>query len=668
MHARTARAVVMVTSAPEADRLGTAVDVLTHGWPPDVVIKIAADGSSSGPVIDLVAHVSSAAYVVVQETSRPLTTIQIATVAAARASNVPLLLISPAGTSITPLMRLADIQPSQVVFYPVSREAETEWKNFTNELYEKKEQIDIMLTLVDRTEQLAPITSRLSNNAQILSEAAPTEAVAVTIARIFDLHTSSIRLENHVDFLQLDFPAHLYADLLRHLTRTFRNVRTIADPTNEELPWDNPVSEQALAAVNERVYALDTEYALQYGTETAVAQLHAAMQAGGVVSVIGLSDTLRDELLHASPVNQSLRGINRFYAGDCIVGGYADDTANTIRLLAFHPTEHHKAVYDRELELLAEIDERKHVPPADHTKDRTTLASWLYTNVFDPKPDINAIYDNMTSQYATEYDGNIVRVTPGYYNQLDDLVTEVKRALAALYSPYSGRERQSIKMLELGIGTGNLTGRLMRMSGGFISQLWSDDNHGERSFIEFDGWDSNRQMVEISSVRLAAAAQQARDRVIRPNLQVREFDASKSEDSPPRYDLVVGSLFSHYWMDSRPNRPITKASDLREFRSFLEAVRDTLLLSDGIAMFLDVFHTDERRADEQALWRAYIERELDSKAAADTYLNRNPWQYYSAGQSLVAEVAIECGFNVWWREAAPGFPFKILTLAKAQGS
>jgi hypothetical protein len=140
-------------------------------------------------------------------------------------------------------------------------------------------------------------------------------------------------------------------------------------------------------------------------------------------------------------------------------------------------------------------------------------------------------------------------------------------------------------MLELGIGTGNLTGRLMRMSGGFISQLWSDDNHGERSFIEFDGWDSNRKMVEIASARLTAAAQQAHDRVIRPNLQVREFDASKSEDSPPRYDLVVGSLFSHYWMDSRPNRPITKASDLREFRSFLEAARDTLLLSDGMQCF-----------------------------------------------------------------------------------
>jgi hypothetical protein len=658
----------MVTSAPEADRLGTAVDVLTHGWPPDVLIKIAADPSSFGPVIDLVAYVSSAAYVVVQETSRPLTAVQIAAVAAARASDVPLLLISPAEASITPLMRLADIQPSQVVSYPVSREAESEWDSFTKELYKKKQQIDAVLTLVDRTEQLAPITSRLSNNAQVLNEAAPTEAVAVTIARIFDLHTSSIRLENHVDFLQLDFPAHLYTDLLRHLTRTFRNVRTIADPTNEELPWDNPVSEQALAAVNERVYALDTEYALQYGIETAVAQLHAAMKAGGVVSVIGLSDALRDELLHVSPVNQSLRGINRFYAGDCIVGGYADDTATTIRLLAFHPTEHHKAVYDRELELLAEIDERKQVPPADRTKDRTTLASWLYTKVFDPKPDINTIYDNKTSQYAAEYDGNIVRVTPSYYNQLDDFAIEVKRALAALYAPYSGRERQNIKMLELGIGTGNLTGRLMKMSGDFISQLWKVGDHGERSFIEFDGWDSNRQMIEIASVRLTAAARQAHDRVIQPSLQVCEFDASKPEGSPPQYDLVTGSFFSHYWMDSRPNRPITKASDLREFRSFLEAVRDTLLLPGGIAMFLDVFHADEKRTDEQTLWSEYIERELDSKAVADTYLNRNPWQYHSAGQFLVTDVAKECGFSVWWRETAPGFPFKILTLAKADGS
>ena len=85
-------------------------------------------------------------------------------------------------------------------------------------------------------------------------------------------------------------------------------------------------------------------------------------------------------------------------------------------------------------------------------------------------------------------------------------------------------------------------------------------------------------------------------------------------------------------------------------------------------MFLDVFPADEKRTDEQMLWSQYIEHELESKAAAETYLNRNPWQYYSAGQLLVADVARECGFSVWWRGTAPGFPFKILMLAKAQGS
>jgi hypothetical protein len=34
MLAKIARSVVLVTSAPETDRLGTAVDVLTHGWFP----------------------------------------------------------------------------------------------------------------------------------------------------------------------------------------------------------------------------------------------------------------------------------------------------------------------------------------------------------------------------------------------------------------------------------------------------------------------------------------------------------------------------------------------------------------------------------------------------------------------------------------------------------
>lgn len=671
MRPQSARSIVLVRSVL-GDRLGEALETVTKGWPPEAVITVAGEPSDSPggttSVVDIVSTVTSAVYLVVQESLQPPSAVHIAAVSVAKASGTPMLLISPAGQTITPLMRLGDVPPSSVVFYPTSREAEGDWRVLHEELRRKRQEIDARLMLADRIEQLAPIAARLRNNADVLKDAAPPEDVAATIARVFDVHMSSLKLENHVDFLQLDFPAALYASLLRHLTHAFRQVRTIADPVDEELPWNNPESTRSLSAVSERVYALDAEHALQFGIESALSQLNAAMRAGGAVSVIGLSDDLRNDLVHVSPVNQSLHGINRFYAGDSIVGGYADDSASTIRMLAFHSAPHNRAVYDRELALLTEIDNRKKAPPLDRVEDPTSLASWLYTNVFTPQPDIYAIFDYKTARYATEYDGNIVRVTPGYYSLLDGQALEAKRALAALYSPYSGRDRQRLRVLELGFGTGTLTGRLMRVCAELVTSIWSSDEiRHERSFIELDGWDSNPKMVEIASQRLDRAAQSGRNRiVIRPSLQNREFDpADRDGGREERYDLVIGSLFCHYWMDYRPQGPVAQVAKLHEFRNFLAAVKRELLAPGGIAMFLDVFFSDDKRTQEVSHWRSYVQRELGSREAAETYLSRNPWQLYSASKSQVAEVAKECGLQVWWSEPLPGCPFRLLTVADA---
>jgi SAM-dependent methyltransferase len=667
MHARSARSIVLVRAVLQ-DRLGEALDAVVGGWPPEAVVTmlVEPDASSAEPLVDLIASVSSAAYLIVQESLLPPSAIHIAAVAAARTTGTPLLLVSPTNRAITPLMRLGDIPPSSVVFYPTTREAEEEWGRLEDDLRRKRQEIEDRLVLADRIEQLAPITARLQHNADVLREAAPPEDVAVTIARVFDIHMSSVQLESHVDFIQLDFPAELYASLLRHLTHAFKHVRTIADPVNEELPWNNPESTESLSAVSERVYALDAEHALQFGIEGALSQLHAAMQAGGAVSVIGLSDDLRKELLLVSPVNQSLRGINRFYAGDSIVGGYSDESASTIRMLAFHSSRHNRAVYDRELALLAQIDSRKKAPPQDRADDATSLASWLYTNVFTPEPDLYAIFDRKSNEYATEYDGNIVRVTPGYYGQLDNLVLEAKRALAALYSPYSGRERKRLRVLELGFGTGTLTGRLMRVCADLVTSIWSSDEiRHERSFIELDGWDSNSKMVEIASQRLDRAAREARDRIIRPSLHVREFLPTVRgtlESNASQYDLVIGSLFCHYWMDYRPQEPVTEIESLREFTKFLGTIKRDFLAPGGIGMFLDVFYSDDSRQQEMTHWRRYVQRELGSRQAAETYFRNNPWQWFAASQSLVTTAARDVGMNVWWRDALTGYPFRILIL------
>ncbi|MGH4016044.1 MAG: hypothetical protein ACRDSL_19395 [Pseudonocardiaceae bacterium] len=141
----------------------------------------------------------------------------------------------------------------------------------------------------------------------------------------------------------------------------------------------------------------------------------------------------------------------------------------------------------------------------------------------------------------------------------------------ALYAPYSDRDRQGIKVLELGIGTGAFTGRLMRTCAEFLVQMSNESARMGRPFIELDGWDSNPRMVEISSQRIADAARQPADRMIRPNLEEIEFDPSGAPVADDKYDLIVGSFFSHYWMDDRPNRGINRSTELQSFRIFLES-------------------------------------------------------------------------------------------------
>ena len=654
--------IVLVSSVSPGDPLHRALQELVVDLPSGAVTDLSLAGGSGSVTPTVVSMVARAAYVVVQEPSSQLKPEHVAAAVAARASDVPLLLVSPAGTAVPELMRLADVPPSRVVFYPTRLDDESAWKTFRTELLVWSRDLQSTYERARRRRYLEPITRRLSSAAEVLEQAAPTEQVAWAIARIYDAQTSSISLENHVDFLQVTFPANLYTRLLNQLTKTFRSVRTISDPVAEELPWDDPVDRKSLATVTERIFLVDQEHARQFGIEDVLTQVSAAARAGGgTVSVLGLTENLRAELERVSADSQRLKGLNRFYAGDNIVGGYADDAGEYVRLLAYHDSEH--TAYMRETKVLDKVDELRRPLPFDRAMDVTALASWTYSNVVS-EPRLESLYDYGSTAYADDYDGNIVRVTPGYYGQLDVLAAETKRALVGLYSPYSGRNQvASIRMLELGFGTGALTGRLLRISGQFFAEVRGDRDLAERPFVELDGWDSNPRMVEIASQRLIRSGRQAGDTPLQANLGRVEFDPTDSHVEEDKYDLVVGSFFSHYWADSLPDRPFSRAKDLQRLRGFMRAIRDDLLAPGGFALFLDAFYTTARRHDEEASWKQYVTDELGSAEVAGSYLSRNHWQFHAPSSDLVTDVVEELGFRCWWRDAQPGYPFKVLTLA-----
>jgi SAM-dependent methyltransferase len=666
MSAASGQRLILITSASPGDLLTSELEFLVKDYSASAIEHLLVPATFRErqplPVVSLIA---SAAYLVIQEPAHELPPEHIAAVAVAQSKNIPMLLICPSMPGATPLSIIADAPPSQIVKYPNRVDDDEAWATFRATLQDRKEQIRYHYERAQRVAYLRPIIQRLGSVSETLVNAAPDEHVARIVASAYDSHLREVTVEEHVEYLQMDLPVTQYPHLLGQLTGTFPRVRTIADPATEKLPWDDPVDSSQLSTVSERIFIIDERHAKLYGIESVLEQVSLGVHSpGGAVSIAGLDDNLQSQIRRAATANQMLFGLNRFYAGDSatcrVIGGYGDETGTRVRLLAYRDTDNKVGTYGHELNLLSMIDERKKILPIDASRDLTTLASWVYSNVLKT-PSLSSIYFRDKPTYADEYDGNIVRVTPGYFTQLDATANEVFLALVAQYSPVT--EQSGLRILELGFGTGTLTGRLLKIGAQFIA-LMRNQRSRARPFVELDGWDSNNRMVQIAIDRLNTRRRTQREEVlIQPNLASVDFDAvpPKIRERSIKYDLVVGSLFYHYWIDLGPDGAATTPEHLHEFRRFLNRV-SSYLKAGGDVIFLDVAYSPEGRAKEQDEWRRYVARELGSDDLANQYFDNNHRQYYAPDTEVIAAAAEATGFKPSWREVLPGLPFRILHL------
>jgi MFS transporter, DHA3 family, macrolide efflux protein len=567
-----------------------------------------------------------------------------------------LILASAAWGYLNPRIRhLEDELPDAVGYAP-----ETSPK-----LKERKEEVRQCYERAQRVVYLNQIIQRLHGVSKTLTDAAPDENISGIVASTYDSHLSQMEVEGHVDCLQMDLPAAQYPELLNLLTGTFPEVKTIADPTTEELPWDDPVNRPLLSTVSERIFIIDEQHAKQYGIESVLEQISLGVQSpGGNVSIAGLDESLQSQIRRASTGAQRLFGLNRFYAADStacrIIGGYADEKGSRVRLLAYHDVDHPVGAYSHELNMLSAIDAKKIPLPIETSRNLAALASWVYSNVLTTPP-LSSIYFRGKPEYADDYDGNIVRVTPRYFTQLDLMANEVFRTLIARYSPVV--EQSGLRILELGFGTGTLTGRLLKICTQFMS-LMQDQRSRTRPFIELDGWDSNSRMVQIATDRLHARLSSIKGpALIQPNLANVNFNnvPEKIRERSPKYDLIVGSLFYHYWIDLGADGAATSPDQMPVFRRFLNRIRN-YLKAGGEAIFLDVAYSPEDRERERREWRRYVAGELGSDDLADQYFKHNDQQYDAPARDVIGAVAKAAGFHPSWHDVLPGFPFRILHL------
>ena len=670
--------IVMLRSALADHPLHQAMSLLVQGLPEGGALIVtpgatvvadsasAAEPARSAPgqrtraaqaqqtkIQDLLIAIRFAPYVVIQEPTAALTIEHVAAATAVRAFDVPVLLVRhPDSGGNSPLARLLDVPPSQILTTPAQRTDAGGWRAFNDDAAEWSAVITRRFDRASRRRFFDNVTEPLFRAARTLDRAAPSEPIAHAIAEIFQNHVESIDIQDRTDFLEVSFPASLYTALLNELATNF-TVTAIADPVTEDLPWDDPAGANTLASVNNRIFVIEREYAQKFGIEGVLRQLAAALETSpaGSVSVAPIDRTQRTTLEQASRAGLRLAGMNRFFADPNLVGGYRDERGRTVRLLAFHDEQH--AAFLQERALLSSLDTE--VVPQDLVigSDLTKLASWTYSKILK-RTTIDAIYDNRTEEYAATYDRIIVAVTPGYYTHLDQLATEVKHALTSLYSTSGDLNPARLRLLELGFGTGALTGRLVRACSSFNTSVVGDKS--ETKLVQFDGWDANPWMVDIAKRRLEGAATS-----IQPRLRAAAFEVDMDPlPANERYDIVVASLFSHYWTDVNP-RLTGPATHLNILRDFLTAIRTKLLTPRGMALFLDAFYTPSNRAAEQEIWRAYVQGEVGENDAG-LYMKSNPSQYYAPNIDVVETVAQEAGYRMTSRDSPLGFPFKIMVL------
>jgi SAM-dependent methyltransferase len=671
--------VVVVTSAATDHQLHRLEAVLTradiparHGGHtgrsrlPEGVIKTFSLSTSSPAPADVIKSVVDAAYLVIQEPTSGPGFVHVAAVTAAAARDIPILLVHPDSRPMPELARIADLQISQMLAHPVTADAKEAWARFWEGVNERARLIVGEYEDAANARLLSSVTDQLSIIADTIRSARTTKDIAETISCIVDAQARGITVVSTRDYLQLEFPLQHYPKVLQQLRERVGSVHTIVDPLDDRLQWDDRFDAEMLGDVTERIFFLDDS-----SVNRRIKPLARAIEvARGRVSVVRLTAGLFEDLTRITADGPALAGFNRFFAGDNIVGGYVDSTSSRLRMLVYHQSR--SSAYERQREFLREIERLRHTPPVGY--NTTELASWIYREILE-RPRISALYNNTTAEYAEQYDGSIVQVTPRYFEQLDGLADEFKRALFGLYAPFSTSDRRGICVLEIGVGTGALTERLYRAASEFCNVVIGARYVQELPVTRIDGYDENPAIVDRARKRIAYAADRASDRPqerrsqsdatrvetrIHPNLRPEKFDP-RLPAAEPVYDIIIGSLVAHYWVDVLPDAG--RQPELRMFGEFLQGVR-ARLVDGGLAMFLDAFYTPGKRVAERERWRDYIKHEVGTFAQASDYERRNPQQFAAPDIDDVTAVARSAGFDIRVVDAAPGYPFKILILRK----
>lgn len=451
--------------------------------------------------------------------------------------------------------------------------------------------------------------------------------------------------------LIFDLPFAVQGRLLRALSETFPDDSyTVTGPSAEYPQWSDTLLSTRPTKVR-RHYLLvddrptdtldieDTARTIRRAAAAAeaAAHPHPSTDSADPIVVCALTEAVEDRFALARQ-DGLFDGHHRFFVASNIVGGYASVEHRLLRLVVFADPNDPACL--RQAAVRALLDDVGQPVPAGF-EDDTEAAAWLLRDVL-PGTDVRGILrPTRHGPYASCYDSTIVRVTPQYFGQLDQLAAAVTDAVL---DRCRGHHRP-IEILELGYGTGRLTARLACSLDRIADRVTGPDRPPIE--LSYQGWDVNGFMTGIAQSRLRTVGAE-----LPISLLVRDLGVDETRTG--QFDLIVGSFVTQNWVGQGDDDRSTR------FFRWIEA----LLKPGGRALFLNAFYPDHGRRDSfRANYQRYLTDNLGAEMAAE-YSALFPAQLEAPTHHEVQAYARAAGLATGIIEVSDHYPFAILDTTK----
>lgn len=440
---------------------------------------------------------------------------------------------------------------------------------------------------------------------------------------------------------KLRLRSHHYSSFLPILASWHHPTTAVADLTDdtERFWWNSP--EPRLARVSERVFLLSRAQMMDLAQLSEVVKRVLRPQAS--VYTVRASDTESFDAVDYPLFGRNTLGRNMLLLPPSIVAGYTMHTNGSedpYKVVLFDEDPARFVAATQAFEQLNECA----VPVTPQTDATSLRAAWLKQHGMGRWREDWGPVETRDPSYFSNYSQHIRVWIPSFDATIDLTGNLVMRACAQLMRS----ESRSLRLLEVGYGTGELTTRILR----WVTSVNAPLAHlkAKPLISSYVGVDRSPQM-QAAAERAVRAIPHANCRLLVH--EVAPFLSDSSEESD--FDIIFGTLVLH---------DILEAQTPTEVLDFLRLCRSRLR-PGGSCFFADSFFSpaDPQRADELETWREHMRSHGLLDSDIDTFLSCNREMLAMPDTSALEALATEAGFSrTVVRNTLPKSAFRIVEM------